>query len=327
MKKLLLLTALVAVACSNDSDYYPVFEKCNWETSLGEILNNNKENFQSKDIEILSAKLLEEIKVDSSLFFGEEYGYYPVYTKKDSLFEVINFKKSLGVRDDCNISPETSARISSLIDRSDDYDVIELSWRCGTDHFKSISLFNKRTGELEYDNMLFNMETIQRYSGENFALFLSNAEIQNVDTDYHDSRSVQWTVGGRVVSWAGITWSASGYWRALSEFYYEDAEYRYYMMYYNYTCTESDISGGGHSDRGYDCFVEYRNNTVNNQPRYDFKYALWAGPEGGLDKTNFNLQLMSSSEMSNRITSGQGEYGEINGPDRNAEPQVVRVHK
>ena len=35
--------------------------------------------------------------------------------------------------------------------------------------YNSLAFFNTRTGELEYDNMLFNMSTISRYERESFS--------------------------------------------------------------------------------------------------------------------------------------------------------------
>lgn len=328
MRNYLLLMMLIVASCSDGGEFYPTIDNCDWETSLKEIMSDNKNNFQYKDIEIVSSKLLKDVNVDSTLFFGDKYGYYPIYSKKDSVFEVINYKRASDLKSNSTISQEVSSKINNLIERSDDYDVIELSWRYKTDFFKSIALFNKRTGELEYDNMLFNMETIQRYSGENFAHFLSNSETVGVDTDYHDSKSVQWVQGARTVAWAGITWSAKGYWTASTLYYYEDEEYRYYISLYNYTCTESEISGGGYAESGSEYFIEYRDNTVPLQPRYNFRYAIWAGPKDHFDRVKtFNLQTMSFSEMQTFITSGNWDFAEVIGPDRNIEPQLIRVHK
>lgn len=195
IKKLIVVLAGVFVAsCSNEQDYFPVcYEKCDWTTSLQDIVSDNSEIFEYRGLNITNMKLAQGIKVDKNMFFGEEYGIFPVYSKKDSIFTVISYKElKNNIESYCFDTVSIVNNINIILEHADDYDVIELTWTFEDRPYKSLALFNKRTGELEYDNMLFNMTTIARYESNSFSRALHFTETASGVTGKNGGRGRYW---------------------------------------------------------------------------------------------------------------------------------------
>lgn len=312
-------------ACSND--FLPEFDDtCEWNTSLEELVTDNAGLFASRNIEITGSRLLKDVKPDSTLFFGEDYGYFPVYSKKDSVFEVIRYEDSMkSDGSTLNINAATE-RIRSLIERADDYNVIELTWRYGNESFKSLALFDKRTGELEYDNMLFNMETISKYDTGQFQMMLRGTENQNSENgNYSGSERVTYSVDNIVVASAQARWNAWGHWTPRTAILDEDDDYVYYVTYYTYNCDSLHITAtGSHTDDS-DCFYISSQNSIVGEPRYEFEYIIWAGSIGGLEG-NFALQRLGDDNFQRKIHSGEGHYRLVQGPASRL-PKYTSVNK
>ena len=91
-KNLLLLFFMAGLAVSCTNDCLPMFDDgCNWQTSLSEIADDNKELFTGRGMEITGACQMKDMKLDRELLCGGEYGSFPVYSEKDSVFTVLTY--------------------------------------------------------------------------------------------------------------------------------------------------------------------------------------------------------------------------------------------
>lgn len=328
-KRILFIVGAVALitSCSNDSDWFPVCnDDCSWESSLDEIVMDNKDIFAYHDIEITDVKLLKDFRIDSALFFGGDYGYFPVFTKKDSVLEVIKYEDIDRQNKEYSFNKQVvNNKITTLLEKADDYDVIQLTWRYGTDIFKSLALFNKRTGELEYDNMLFNMTTIDKYDSEKFILIMRSSETPQAY--YSGSSSVSYSEGNSgTLAYASVSWQVWAHWNTYTHEVDDDDDYYYYITYYTFCYDSARITESKWRQPDYDYFVMSCNNNVVYQPRFEILYAIWAGPLHGFNSTNFNLQLMTNDLMQERISGGNGVFVKIQeAPKR--EPTTFQIPK
>lgn len=302
---------MIIVSCSNNSDFFPSFnDDCSWESSLKDIISDNKDIFAGMDIEITDVKLMKDMSIDSTLFFDSKYGYFPVFSKKDSIFEIIKYDEiDRNEREYSFNKKVVNDKISKLLEKSEDYDIIQLTWRFGSDKFKSLSLFNKRTGELEYDNMLFNMTTISKYNGLPFALMLRGAE--DPKHDFSGSDIVTYSDGLEIVASAKIDWIVKGHWDTYTDLVNEDNYNYYYVTFYTYCVDSTRIWSTRSAEPGYETFAEYSNKTSPYQPRYWFLYAIWAGPLGEFNSNNFNLNTTGPTSFSERFQVGSGLFRDV----------------
>lgn len=222
-------------------------------------------------------------------------------------------------------------KINSLLDNADDYDVIQLTWSYKTDSFNSLSLFNKRTGELEYDNMLFNMSNLSKYNRDNFSVFLRGTEVsyQIVDTIITDSTSFEYrepaNYGSVKASITGI-WRVSGYFEPNTYKTFEDEHFIHYVTVYTYRFINVSLSTRRFvADSSYDTFADCVSFSVPMDTRYNFVYALWAGPAGDfIDKDTYALTKLNYSKFNEQYTGGEGDYMiEMEIPHRDNKDTIV----
>lgn len=283
-KDFLIMTGLLLASCSNNNDFFPSIDNdCDWETSLNEIITDNDDLFANRGIKITSIKFIDNVNIDKNLFFGDQYGVFPVYSKMDSVFTILTYNQLM--KDSNNYCFDTTVvirKINELLIHSDDYDVVELSWDCGNNTYNSMAFFNKRTGELEYDNMLYNMSTISSYEKEGFSRALAIAEsgVGDSGSDY-----VEYKTGNTLIAKSGVNWTVNGTWS--HQLYLEDSDP--YFLYYNVYSTFT-VSGVSLSPISYvlpgsdgDVFFDKRDLSAPGSSTYSFRYAIWAGPQGSLN--------------------------------------------
>ena len=303
-----LLTAFVS--CYNESDLFPAFDDdCNWETTLNDIISDNEELFDVSGFKIVDMKYLDDIVLDSTFFYDEKNGYFPVYSKTDSALKVLSYNE-IEESKDANDTRFLKIRnkINNLISNQDDYYCVQLTWQYGDDRFNTLSLFNKKTGELEYDNMLFNMETISKYSYEGLSKILTRYETDN----YVLSRNVfvQYrNEEGTLLASAALNWYVYGNWNITYSIDQDDFNY-YYIYHFRFYFNRLDVhpssyvkpSGGGET------FISYFPGGIMYEPRYSLYYALWAGPYGCFDSTDFSFQDDELTFHSRYNNNGVGVY-------------------
>ena len=304
------LQLTVFVSCYNDGDIFPVFDDdCNWETTLNDIISDNEALFDARGFKIIDMKILENMVVDSTLFFDEKNGYFPVYSKSDSALKVMSYNEIVESKN-ANDTRFLKIRnkINNLISNKDNYYYVQLTWQYGDDSFNTIAMFDKRTGELEYDNMLFNMETISKYSHEGLSKLLTRYETDN----YLLSRNVfvQYrNEGDTLLASAALNWYVYGNWNISYSIYEDDYNY-YYVYHFSFSFDRMDVypssyvrpNGGGQT------FIKYFPGGIKCEPRYSLNYALWAGPYGQFDSTGFSFQENELTFLSRFNGNGNGAF-------------------
>lgn len=303
-----LLTAFVS--CYNESDLFPAFDDdCNWETTLNDIISDNEELFDVSGFKIVDMKYLDDIVLDSTFFYDEKNGYFPVYSKTDSALKVLSYNE-IEESKDANDTRFLKIRnkINNLISNQDDYYCVQLTWQYGDDRFNTLSLFNKKTGELEYDNMLFNMETISKYSYEGLSKILTRYETDN----YVLSRSVyvQYRSGDTLIASAGLNWNVFGDWNiSYNVFPDETNTYLYYVYHFTFSFDHIDVYPTSYirPSCGGDTFIRYLPGGYNHGPKYSLYYALWAGPKGNFYDVGFSF-AENDLVFYHRFDKGAGEF-------------------
>lgn len=308
INNLLTLVVVVFIAsCSNDNDMFPSFsDDCNWETSLNDIISDNESLFGSRNFQIIGTRKIENLKVNEDLFYSGKYGFFPIYSETDSVYKIVDYDEICKNASKHNFKKEkTDSLIRSFIEKADDYDIVELTWKCNSDIFNSLALFNKRTGELEYDNMLFNMSSVSSYNAENFSLLLTQFEVECVKTA---SDVVNYYQGFDLAATAGVSWSVFGTWdhhtymtEYLNEYHYTDyATFKLSFINISPISYVSPYFNGA-------TFVRYANRSVALQPRYALDYAIWAGPQGVFNSSNFSFAETESYFLGRFNGNGEGK--------------------
>lgn len=313
LNKLVVMGAVtIFVSCSNDNDFFPLVENdCSWETTLDEIVTDNESLFENQGIKITGMRFVDGIKVNRDLFYGEEYGFFPVYSKKDSVFTVITYNELVNHSDQYSFDTiSVNKTITRLLEKAEDYDVVELSWNCLGETYNSLALFNRRTGELEYDNMLFNMSTISRYERESFsrAIFITETGVYETGSD-----CVEYKRLNQVIAKSGVNWVVKGTWHRQLDLLFEDDVNYYYDVCSTFSMDRVEITPITFECPGYDVdvFCDYVDYSVSQSSTYNFRYAIWAGPNGGLDITSNNFGNAyhiseAPATFAARISSGNG---------------------
>lgn len=315
MKKLIYafaLTSFILLSCNND--LLPSIEDdCNWETTLSDIIDDNKELFLDRQFQIVGAKLLVGERLTKELFMSEKYGAFPLYSETDSIFKIATYQQiANGIEGNKQIDiNKINNRIDSLVLNADNYDLVELKWNGSGGTFYSVALFNKKTAELEYDNMLFNMSTIERINKNDFSVMLSRYESgSNLLLTVTDV--VEYRISNYLLAKAGVQYSVFG---TLDnpKLVYANDDYYYYCQENTFTLDALTISPISYTaNSSYSTYVTYRNRSTKYQRRYILDYAIWAGPTGGFDSGDFNVEVEPELSFLGRIYSGDGKIRHIN---------------
>ena len=306
---LLFFMAGMAVSCTNDC--LPMFDDgCDWQTSLSEIAGDNKELFAGRGMELTGYCQMKDMKLDRELLCGREYGSFPVYSEKDSVFTVLTYDELRNDAEKYNYDMEkVDARIDSILSHADDYDIIQLEWTGCAGKFYTLALFNRLTAELEYDNMLYNMSTVARYDSQELSMMVSISEtsLENKHIKTFSDSIKYYNEEGDFVAMAGINCKVYGRWDVHYYYLEEDQDSIYYLEVANFlldrivvtpqTRIEPESNG--------DVFVDYDDYSVSLQPRYAFDYVIWAGPAGKLELHNFTFP-MQESDFLNSCCQGAG---------------------
>lgn len=295
-KNLLLLFCMSGIAMSCSNDLLPVFDDdCDWQTSLSEITVDNKELFADRGMEITGACQMKDMKLDRELLCGGEYGSFPVYSDKDSIFTVLTYDELRKDAKKYNYDMDkVDSRIDSILSHADDYDIIQLEWTGRAGKFYTLALFNKLTAELEYDNMLYNMSTLARYDSQELSVMVSGFEFGSYLMTKSDV--VVYYENLLPMASAGLEWDIYGVWDNPI-LIYADTYYYYYNMAHTFTYDQLYVRQIRSACYGYETHVDFRNFSTPREKKYTLRYALWAGPENTLhlDGT-YNLENISLTD-------------------------------
>ena len=278
-KSLALIGILTSfVSCYNESDLFPAFDDdCNWETTLNDIISDNDTSFGENHLKLIEAQVMKGMSIDSSLFFNGRYGYFPVFNKKDTIFEFIQYDEIDKENSEYSFDSDiVNTKINTILSNKERYDIIQLTWQYNGESFNTLALFNKKTGELEYDNLLFNMPLISKYDSNTFSMMLRSTE-SNLLSDTGEE-TVTFIVNSFPKAMSKVEWSLAGYW---STYDYNKDGYRYRSYTYHFLdITHIDT---GWQNEGYDHYNEFYLDTFYPNGPCIFKICVWAGVTGGFN--------------------------------------------
>ncbi|MCQ2110036.1 MAG: hypothetical protein MJY79_00895 [Bacteroidaceae bacterium] len=88
--------------------------------------------------------------------------------------------------------------------------VVAIEWDKNKQTFFTIALFDEVSGELLYDDILFNLLLSNSSDRDNMVAFLTSAEYE--PTQASGGNQVTYSYAGRVVAKSSVSWAAYGYW-------------------------------------------------------------------------------------------------------------------
>lgn len=155
-----------------------------WSYELNNLLNSNEETFNTLGLHLINYEIdKDESNQRNSII--DSTSLLPIYYRADS---IILAPLSWVIDDTLTLHVKANllfGYVDSLL-QNVDYQCIKLSWGYKDQIFSSMALFNKWTGELEYDNILFNLvkynESSKVFMNSNFRITLSRTEYPQENT-------------------------------------------------------------------------------------------------------------------------------------------------
>ena len=168
MKKVFLsFCTTIIMLCSCTSDYgLDVLEidmnfNRTWQQELLEVLEDYSAILDSSSVSLLDYKQIDYLDLDTSYFFNNKSRCHPIYFNSFDRFTLVPY--AILKTDTAAIHFKYEYLLNSvmtLLSNIDSYNVVELKWQYnGEQQFTTYSLFDKRTNELMYDNILTNIIT------------------------------------------------------------------------------------------------------------------------------------------------------------------------
>lgn len=280
---LLTVGAIMAfVSCTNiaDIDILDIgSEQRTWKQELSDIISENAQVLQNSGLTLKSYRNLGNATFDASEFFEESTGQYPVYTGSLDKFTLMpySFVAEDTVTMHFKMDHLKKHVAETLADRH--YTAVLLTWEKDGQTLQTTALFNTETGELEYDNILFNLITAEVRSSEDAPRLLTAAEGGNINGSQFESICC-YNSAGTAVAGVTLTWQEHGYWKLNDIFSVSDStkvigvRYEYVHQSVDHHFEHwSGINPGSYSEitTFYD-FIDY-----STQYYGMYKYILWAG--------------------------------------------------
>ncbi len=153
------LSLLGMNACTNgfeDMDILDYDSKSDWQQELNYLLMENEPLFNNSRLTFLKAEPIVYEELDSSSFFNEKT-LIPTYINGTEKFELLPLDY---IREDSLTKHVKYGFINWKVNhllKTGSYNAVELYWDFNGHQTKTIALFNKKSNELEYDNILFNV--------------------------------------------------------------------------------------------------------------------------------------------------------------------------
>lgn len=128
-----------------------------WNEELSLLLKDNASTLSSSGISLKKARYVENANLSIDDFFGGDADCYPVYSSDLSRFDLKSFDY---IEQDTSTMHYKTSYLKSYVDsllRDNNSDVVELVWSTEDGSFHSFALIDSNTGEIQYENVLFNM--------------------------------------------------------------------------------------------------------------------------------------------------------------------------
>ena len=238
------LSLLGMNACTNgfeDMDILDYDSKSDWQQELNYLLLENELLFSNSKLSFLKAEPIAFEELDSSSFFNEKT-LIPTYISGTEKFELLplNYIKNDSLTKHVKYD-FIHWKVNQLL-KSDSYVAVELYWDFNGHPTNTVAIFNKKSNELEYDNILFN---VLNNNIKNKKARLTRTEIFdpthwgiNYDIIYFYNRNNEMAAFSWY-SWTSYQFSVPVYYDSLGTMYVK-SEYYYGINFYHDDWTADD---------------------------------------------------------------------------------------
>ena len=282
MKTKTLLLALVigmtAVSCTNDYEFFDDgWESQSWETSLNQMVSQNVSLYSNNEIFLKDYREIDIKSLDSTSFINKD-AKFPVFSGNHISLVPFAF-----INHDTIMSHVKAFHVKNLVNYSMDHKseltAVKLTWESADGPFTSIALFDKKTGQLVYDNIIYNTITTEEGGLNKYRKFkLTRSEGSGPSggsETLYGSDKITYGSNGYVQ----VNWTCFGYWEVSST----PLDYGWYE--FSYTWRTSDIlwSWSSNDHNGdYKISTDARWVKEGTNPYYwgyKFRYYMWIGTE------------------------------------------------
>lgn len=299
-----LTIGLSVISCTNDYEFMNDGLSQSWETSLIQIVSENSTLYSKSGIFLESYTEIDINDIDKSSFINSE-ARYPVMTgDKITLapYEFISFDTLM-----CHVK---SFHIDNLVkyalEHKSELIAVKLLWEVNDAPTNTIALFDKSTGELVYDNYLYNTITMGDKRLNNLrkhkltrAESYYNGQDQGGETIYGSDSFSYYDVNGNRIATINLDWTEYGFW-ALQITYLENTNM--YRFDYNYTHINTVFNWSESYNPCVPSGYNLQKGAIGLTPddyNYRIKYYFYIGTN------SYTLHLPSVSE--GRIATNYGE--------------------
>jgi uncharacterized protein YutD len=202
------------VACALDDDYdlsgYD-YVGGNWTNEIMHLVGKYNDVLDKSDVELLSFKKVSNKALDITFFFNE-MTVIPVYLGGLDRFEL--FPYSVAEKDTFSLHFRVDYlkdRVDSILDNTE-CDIVKLEWSHKGDKFNTFALFNANTGELEYDNILFNLFRMETINGEKKKLLTRGEGGNGNNVNDHYELTCFYNRNDEIAAYAWSRWIEIGHW-------------------------------------------------------------------------------------------------------------------
>lgn len=307
-KKLILSLAVVLtiISCTNDYEFMDDYYTQDWETSLIQVVSENATLYANSGIFLRDYKETDINVLDRLAFINSE-SRYPVMTgDKITLapYEFISFDTLM-----CHVkSFHIDNLVKYVLEHKSELIAIRIRWVVNDALMNTVAIFDKKSGELVYDNLLYNTITI----GEKKLNSLRKHKLTRAEWGYYNgqdqggetiqgSDSFSYSDGnGCWIATINLNWTEHGYW-ALQ---ISERENNMYCFEYNYTHIHTDFNWNESRNPGISSGYNLQKDAMELSPNdYNFriKYYFFIGT------SSYTVHLPSIYEAPIYTSYGEGD--------------------
>ena len=284
------ITFVMCLGCTNsiDDDMLVISGQIGWKNELYSILEDNKDQISESELSLLDFKLHNSVVLTVDDFFNKE-SLFPVYINNFyERFELMPFYFLETDTLTTHYKADYLVEMVNLLLEDDNHDIVELNWLHKNNKFSSVALFNKQSGELEYDNVLFNIIS------QNQKLLkgtLTRAETVPIDPFVFDYDIVNcYSANNELLSSVWINWYEYGdFYRSSPVYSQEDSSLIGYKYKYRHNELICDFGEWRFYETGelMGSIKEYVDSCSGNT--INFTYCIWTGPSLDIPNNPINL--------------------------------------
>lgn len=296
------VTLYFMVSCSmeNNIDFLGIggsTEPRTWQEELAWIIDSHHSVLENSNLALLDYELLNGYYVEEEDFFKNENISFPIFT---STFDKCYIASYSFIKNDTTTIHYKSSYLEKylrdIISSDIEYDIIELTWKTGDTDFKTKALFDSETGELLYDNVLFNLINMPQKEDGSRNRLLTRSEGGDWGKTYDSDFEIIYYFNENdiLLGHISVYWYEWGYWDNVE---IKDSignvigNIRQYQ-HIHCDCTFNPWTNGtpfvvtryGFNDFSADNYGKYRFfiwvGMLNDYPGEDYIYGLLDGPGG-----------------------------------------------